>query len=244
MSKKIGAIGSDDDRKDIDFALKMAKDPNYQQKLEQKETNKKEIKEIEKSQQVQQQQQVLLNEEQQRLQEIQNIQTKPATPENVSGSIYADNTLNSKPNVIHNDNIRKINNDKEAEILRDRLIAAKNDVPKIDGELTQKSSFAAVDGTPAREAIKITDSVNNEIKKNDDIAQQYITQAETLVSQYSNTSIVHQTNDDSQLSNQMKDSTRKMNPDANLNDNLADNSKVDEKNQENIKQKERFREYT
>ena len=243
MPKKIGAIGSDDDRKDIDIALQMANNPNYQQKLEQKETNQKEIKAIEKAQQAQQNQQALLSEEQQRLQEIQNVDIKPATPENVSGSIYANNVLDTK-HAIHNDNIRKINNDKEAEFLKDRLIAAKNDIPKIDGELAQKSSFAAVDGTPAREAVKITDSVNNEIKKNDDIAQQYITQAETLVSQYSNTTMVHKTNDDNQLSNQMKDSTRKMNPDSNLNDNLADNSKGDEKNQENIKQKERFREYT
>jgi len=243
MPKKIGAIGSDDDRKDIDFALKMANNPTYQQKTEQKENNQKEIKEIEKKQQLSQEQMAHLTEEQQRLQEIQNIDVKQATPENVSGSIYSEDTLNAKKQIIHDDNIKKINNDKEAEYLKDRLVMAKNEVPKIDGELHQKLSFAASDGTSVRDAVKVTDSVNNEIKKNEDIAQQYVTQAETLTSQYSNTSMVHEAKNDEQLSNQMKDSTKTAKPDANLENNKTENAKTDEKNKEELKQKEKFREY-
>ena len=238
MPKKIGAIGSDDDRKDIDIALQMANNPNYQQKAEQKDKNvpAEEIKNIQAKQQQQvKTQQTNLAEEQQRLQDVQNISVKPATADNVRGSIY-DRVLNSKPDITHDDGLRKINSSREAELIKARLITAKNDIPKIDGELAQKSSFAATDGTPVRDAIKVMDSVQAEIKKNDDIAQQYITQAETLVSQYSNTSMVHELIHDKQLSNQMKDSTHKTNPDANL-DNKTEAKEKDLKEKE-LKEKE------
>ena len=220
MPKKIGAIGSDDDRKDIDFNLQMANNPRYQQMLEQKRQAAMEVKDLQQIQQQQvRNQQAKIAEEQQRLQDAQNINAKPANGENITGSVYTGKALNAKPASTYDDGIRKLNNNKEAEIVRERLISAKNDIPKIDGELNQKLSFAATDGTPVRDAVKIMDSVQTEIKKNDDIAQQYVTQAETLLSQYANTTMVHETKHDKELGNQTKDSTHKFNADANLSDN-------------------------
>jgi len=242
MPKKIGAIGSDDERRDIDINLQMANNPNYQQKVQQKEKNQaaQEIKDIQSTQQQQtKNQQAKMSEEQQRLQDIQNINVKPATGENVSGSIYG-KVLDTKPDVSHDEGLKKIHTNREAVLLKSRIDDAKIEVPKIDGELAQKSSFAATDGTPVRDAVKVKDDVLNEIKKNEDIANNYITQAETLVSQYSNTSMVHELKQDKQLSNQMKDSTHKTNPDANLND----NNKTD--NNPELKEKdlkEKFKEY-
>ena len=243
MPKKIGAIGSEDDKKDIDIALQMTNNPSYRQKTEQKDKNQsaQEVQDIKAAQQKAKTQYAYLSEEQQRLQDIQNINTKPATGENVSGSIYSDGAIKSGPTPVNNNGIRKLNSEKEVEIIKNNLIKAKQDIPKFDGELAQKSSFAAMDGTPARDALKVMDAVQTEIKKNDDIAQQYITQAETLMSQYANTSMVHELKHDKQLGNQMKDSTKKFNPDANLN-NKVDNDTQKTKEKE-LKEKEKFKGY-
>jgi len=161
------------------------------------------------TQQIQQQNTLINPTSEMPLEGIEGRGLVPATGEYAAGSLYQGIEINKTDSTLDNNTLKKIKNEEDAEIVKSKIIEAKTEIPKIDGELAQKSSLGAQDGTPVTLAKTQIDAHQQKIDENNRIAQQYTTQAETLTAQYSNTSRVHTPMNDSQLSNGTKNSTAK-----------------------------------